>query len=195
MDRVTSRDDTPIAYERSGGGPAVILVGGGLDDGTENAPAGSPAASPIQRRHLRASWPGREWRYAAVRGRARDRGSRGADRDGRGFGSPVRRVGGLLRGRLTGSLHPEAPVVQVNGAHARRRGNASSRVSGGAAIAPGRHTRRLPPGGKDESRMSRPGAFAADTFASTSPPGQWGERPIPPAAAGPGCVRSTGPCL
>jgi pimeloyl-ACP methyl ester carboxylesterase len=38
MDRVTSKDGTPIAYHRQGGGPAVILVGGGLDDGAENAP-------------------------------------------------------------------------------------------------------------------------------------------------------------
>jgi hypothetical protein len=35
--RVTSRDGTSIAYERAGSGPAVILVGGGLDDGAENA--------------------------------------------------------------------------------------------------------------------------------------------------------------
>ena len=38
MDRVTSKDGTSIAYHRQGGGPAVILVGGGLDDGAENAP-------------------------------------------------------------------------------------------------------------------------------------------------------------
>jgi pimeloyl-ACP methyl ester carboxylesterase len=38
MSTVTSRDGTPIAYERQGSGPAVILVGGGLDDGAENAP-------------------------------------------------------------------------------------------------------------------------------------------------------------
>jgi pimeloyl-ACP methyl ester carboxylesterase len=38
MDRVTSRDGTSIAYERRGDGPAVVLVGGGLDDGSENAP-------------------------------------------------------------------------------------------------------------------------------------------------------------
>jgi pimeloyl-ACP methyl ester carboxylesterase len=37
MDFVTSRDGTSIAYERRGGGPAVVLVGGGLDDGSENA--------------------------------------------------------------------------------------------------------------------------------------------------------------
>ena len=31
--RVTSNDGTTIAYYRKGSGPAVILVGGGLDDG------------------------------------------------------------------------------------------------------------------------------------------------------------------
>jgi pimeloyl-ACP methyl ester carboxylesterase len=34
----TSKDGTAIAYERRGSGPAVILLGGGLDDGSENAP-------------------------------------------------------------------------------------------------------------------------------------------------------------
>jgi pimeloyl-ACP methyl ester carboxylesterase len=38
MPSVTSKDGTSIAYERAGSGPAVILVGGGIDDGTENAP-------------------------------------------------------------------------------------------------------------------------------------------------------------
>src|SRR5918994_5056994 len=38
MGRVTSNDGTSIAYDRKGTGPAVILVGGGLDDGSENAP-------------------------------------------------------------------------------------------------------------------------------------------------------------
>ena len=38
MDRVISKDGTSIAYERQGNGPAVILVTGGLDDGSENAP-------------------------------------------------------------------------------------------------------------------------------------------------------------
>lgn len=38
MDSAISEDGTPIAYERSGAGPAVILVGGALDDGSENAP-------------------------------------------------------------------------------------------------------------------------------------------------------------
>ena len=33
MDRVTSKDATSIAYEHDGRGPAVILVGGAIDDG------------------------------------------------------------------------------------------------------------------------------------------------------------------
>ncbi|BCB76281.1 alpha/beta hydrolase [Phytohabitans flavus] len=35
--RVASKDGTPIEYTREGSGPAVILVGGALDDGAENA--------------------------------------------------------------------------------------------------------------------------------------------------------------
>jgi pimeloyl-ACP methyl ester carboxylesterase len=38
MHRLTSRDGTSIAYTRQGTGPPVVLVGGGLDDGSENAP-------------------------------------------------------------------------------------------------------------------------------------------------------------
>ena len=38
MSRVTSKDGTSIAYERAGSGPAVILVGGGVVDRSENAP-------------------------------------------------------------------------------------------------------------------------------------------------------------
>jgi hypothetical protein len=38
MSHVVSADGTRIAYERAGSGPAVVLVGGGLDDGAENAP-------------------------------------------------------------------------------------------------------------------------------------------------------------
>lgn len=36
MDFVISQDSTKIAYEQQGTGPALILVGGGLDDGSEN---------------------------------------------------------------------------------------------------------------------------------------------------------------
>lgn len=37
MHTVTSRDGTKIAYTREGSGPSVVLVGGALDDGSENA--------------------------------------------------------------------------------------------------------------------------------------------------------------
>ena len=37
MNRVRSKDGTEIAYTCDGDGPAVVLVGGGLDDGSENA--------------------------------------------------------------------------------------------------------------------------------------------------------------
>jgi pimeloyl-ACP methyl ester carboxylesterase len=36
--KTRSQDGTSIAYERAGRGPAVILIGGGIDDGSENAP-------------------------------------------------------------------------------------------------------------------------------------------------------------
>ena len=42
--RVTSADGTPIAYERAGSGPSVILVGGGATDHTENAPLAAALA-------------------------------------------------------------------------------------------------------------------------------------------------------
>jgi pimeloyl-ACP methyl ester carboxylesterase len=44
MNRVTSKDGTSIAYERQGSGAAVILVGGGLVDRSENAPLGAVLA-------------------------------------------------------------------------------------------------------------------------------------------------------
>ena len=37
MNFITSKDGTKIAYEKQGDGPILILVGGGLDDGSENA--------------------------------------------------------------------------------------------------------------------------------------------------------------
>lgn len=45
MSTVTSRDGTEIAFERRGGGPAVVLVGGGLDDGRENVPLAAALAN------------------------------------------------------------------------------------------------------------------------------------------------------
>ncbi|MBA3261327.1 MAG: alpha/beta fold hydrolase [Thermoleophilaceae bacterium] len=44
ISRVISKDGTSIAYERVGKGPAVILVTGGLDDGSENAPLATELA-------------------------------------------------------------------------------------------------------------------------------------------------------
>ena len=38
MSRVRSKDGTSIDYDRQGSGPAVVLVGGGLADRSENAP-------------------------------------------------------------------------------------------------------------------------------------------------------------
>ena len=45
MPHVTSKDGTPIAYQREGTGPPVILVTGGLDDGSENAPLATELAA------------------------------------------------------------------------------------------------------------------------------------------------------
>ncbi len=41
---VTSKDGTSVAYACQGSGPAVIVVGGGLDDGSENAPLATELA-------------------------------------------------------------------------------------------------------------------------------------------------------
>jgi hypothetical protein len=37
MSKLRSKDGTEIAYTRDGNGPVVVLVSGGLDDGSENA--------------------------------------------------------------------------------------------------------------------------------------------------------------
>jgi pimeloyl-ACP methyl ester carboxylesterase len=44
MRRVISKDGTSIAYAAVGTGPALVLVGGGLDDGSENAPLAAELA-------------------------------------------------------------------------------------------------------------------------------------------------------
>ncbi|MBL7258406.1 alpha/beta fold hydrolase [Paractinoplanes lichenicola] len=62
MPHVTSADGTSIGYDRIGGaGPVLVLVGGGLDDGTENRPLGE---------HLAKS-------FAVVNYRRRGRGDSG----------------------------------------------------------------------------------------------------------------------
>lgn len=47
--KVTSQDGTSIAYDRFGQGPAVVLVGGGLDD-RNSTTAGRPLAAPLSKR-------------------------------------------------------------------------------------------------------------------------------------------------
>ena len=44
MNRVTSKDGTPITYDRQGRGPAIILVGGAFVDRSENAPLATDLA-------------------------------------------------------------------------------------------------------------------------------------------------------
>jgi pimeloyl-ACP methyl ester carboxylesterase len=44
LEHVTSKDGTSIAYERAGSGPALVLVGGGAVDRSENAPLGPELA-------------------------------------------------------------------------------------------------------------------------------------------------------
>jgi pimeloyl-ACP methyl ester carboxylesterase len=45
VSRVTSKDGTSIAYDRQGGGPAVVLVGGAAVDRSENAPLATELAA------------------------------------------------------------------------------------------------------------------------------------------------------
>ena len=45
MSAVIAKDGTRIGYERQGSGPCVILVGGGLDDGSENDPLAAELAA------------------------------------------------------------------------------------------------------------------------------------------------------
>jgi pimeloyl-ACP methyl ester carboxylesterase len=45
MSQVRSKDGTSIAYDRQGQGPAVVLVGGGITDRSENAPLAAELAA------------------------------------------------------------------------------------------------------------------------------------------------------
>ena len=45
MNHVTSKDETSIAYDRLGSGPAVVLVGGAAVDRSENAPLAAELAA------------------------------------------------------------------------------------------------------------------------------------------------------
>lgn len=44
MGQVISADGTPIAYDRTGDGSPVVLISGGLDDGSENSPLAATLA-------------------------------------------------------------------------------------------------------------------------------------------------------
>ena len=60
MPHATSADGTVIGYDRlSDDGPAVVLVSGGLDDGTENLPLPWSWAAFLElpADHRRARWP------------------------------------------------------------------------------------------------------------------------------------------
>lgn len=102
MNRVISKDGTSIAYERLGRGPAVIMVTGGLDDGSENAPLARELA-----KHFTVYNYARRGRgdsgdtlpYAVER---ENRGHRGAHYQRRGQGTPVRGVVGWCTGARSG---------------------------------------------------------------------------------------------
>ena len=66
MPHVRSKDGTSIAFDRIGEGPAIILVTGALDDGSENAPLSTELASAFTvfnyaRRGRGASGDGRHY--------------------------------------------------------------------------------------------------------------------------------------
>jgi hypothetical protein len=136
--RVTAADSTAIAYERAGDGPAVILVGGGLDDGAENAPLLEELSGFTVVNY--AAGPGFEWRRGGVRGRARGGGHRRADRRGRRPGAPVRRVVGRRAGAGGGTARaPRAAATPAPPARPRspRRGLPPRRCAAPAGADPG----------------------------------------------------------
>ena len=46
MNKVRSKDGTDIAYTRGGDGPALVLVGGGLDDTRRTRPSSRRRRAP-----------------------------------------------------------------------------------------------------------------------------------------------------
>src|SRR5215211_4830929 len=89
MGTVNSSDGTTIAYDRLGDGPPVVVVGGQLCDRALTA----PTAEELAKRFTVFNYyrrQRRQRRHHAVRGRARDRRHRRADRRGRREGVGVR---------------------------------------------------------------------------------------------------------
>ena len=91
MNKVRSEDGTEIAYTRDGGGASVVLVGGGLDDGSENAALVPALAGRFTVINYARRGRGKRQR-PAVRVGTRDRGSGQSRGGGRRASSPVRRV-------------------------------------------------------------------------------------------------------
>ena len=61
MNTVRSKDGTEIAYTHGGDGAAVVLVGGGLDDGSENAVLVPALAGDFHGGQLRQTRPREQW--------------------------------------------------------------------------------------------------------------------------------------
>ena len=133
---VTSRDGTTIAYERTGSGPAVVLVcGGSTDRGVERRSGGRP----VGHQHglqLRSSGPRRQRRHAAVRGRAGDRGHRRRHRGDRRAGRPLRHLVGRR------ARPPRGRGARLDRPEARHLGGSVLRRSGPAPAA--RYRRAVP---------------------------------------------------
>ncbi len=92
----TSADGTTIAYERTGSGPAVVLVDGAMctRDFGPMRPVGRSALGRLHGLRLRPPRPWGERRYSSVRRAAGDRGPRGGHRR---HGWPVPRLRIVLR--------------------------------------------------------------------------------------------------
>ena len=73
MAYLTSADGTSIAYQRDGSGPAVILIGGGLDDGSENEPLARELAEHFTVYNFARRGRGDSGDSISLRGAARDR--------------------------------------------------------------------------------------------------------------------------
>ena len=148
MSEVRSKDGTAIAYERSGNGPALILVDGALCSRSlwPLAQARAAARPAFHRLRVRPPRPRTERRHAAVCAGARDGGHRGDDRGGRRIGVSARplvrrRAGARSRGQRTAVkkvVAYEPPYVDDSG----QRGGAAYEGHLQRLIAAGRARRR-----------------------------------------------------
>ncbi len=107
MDGVTSRDGTRIAFERSGAGPALLIVGGALADHRFYAPLADRAGGQLYGLQLRPPWPWGERRHGALRGRSGGRGRGRSHRPRRRVGTRVRALSRCGSGAEGGGRGPE----------------------------------------------------------------------------------------